>query len=64
MSSKTPSPPSARLAQAGACQLVRYRKPPTFADVLAGNARAPQLNLDDLLGQLQGPRLLVLWRGR
>ncbi|HBP17982.1 MAG TPA: signal peptide peptidase SppA, partial [Planctomycetes bacterium] len=53
-----------RLAQAGACQLVRYRKPPTFADVLAGNARAPQLNLDDLLGQLQGPRLLVLWRGR
>lgn len=53
-----------RLAQAGACKLVRYRKPPTFADVLAGNARAPQLDIDDLLGRLQGPRLLVLWRGR
>ena len=53
-----------RLAQAGACKLIRYRKPPTFADVLAGTARAPQLNVDDLLGRLQGPRLLVLWRGR
>lgn len=49
--------------------LVRYTRPPTFADLLAGAARAPgePVALERLvpaaLDELTTPRLLALWRG-
>lgn len=51
-------------AKLGKAKLVRYRAPvPTLLDALAGNASVPQV-APNLLDQVTGPRLLVLWRGR
>lgn len=51
-------------AKLGKAKLIRYRAPvPTLLDALSGNAGAPQV-APNLLDQVSGPRLLVLWRGR
>lgn len=48
-------------------RLVRYTRPPTLADVLAGNVRAPlalgeRLDPAVLVDELRAPRMLALWR--
>lgn len=51
-------------AKLGKAKLIRYRAPvPSFLDALSGNANAPAVS-PNLLDQVTGPRLLVLWRGR
>lgn len=53
-----------KLAGVLEARLIRYTRPPSLADVLAGTASAPKLpDLDaDLLDRLGSPRLLALWR--
>jgi protease-4 len=54
----------------GSCpqsRLVQYRRQPTLADVLSGNARGPlslaeRLDPAALIDELRAPRLLALWR--
>lgn len=55
-----------KLAGVLEARLIRYTRPPSLADVLAGNVSAGKLpDLDaDLLDELGAPRLLALWRGR
>ena len=51
-------------AKLGKAKLIRYRAPvPSLLDALSGSAGAPQV-APNLLDQVTGPRLLVLWRGR
>lgn len=55
------------LSGAPSARLVRYRRPPSLADVLAGDVQAATtprpLDAAALLDQLRTPRLLALWRG-
>ena len=46
-------------------RLVRYKRPPTLAEALAGNVRVPgvSVSLPDL-EELTTPRLMAIWRGR
>lgn len=57
-----------QLAGVSQARLVRYRSPPTLAEALAGNVRAPAapaLRLDPAaIDELASPRLLAIWRGR
>lgn len=56
-----------QLAGVTEAKLVRYRKPPSLADALAGNVRfgggTPSLSLETL-DELTSPRLMAVWRGR
>jgi protease-4 len=57
-----------KLAGVLSSKLVRYARPPSLADVLAGNVRSgavPGVQLDaDIFDRLGSPRLLALWRAR
>ncbi len=52
-----------RLANLTAARVVRYKRPPSLADALAGNVRAPALRVDQaFVDEMRTPRLMAIWR--